>query len=296
MAKITKLLANTNTGKLIISATSTGKTVDDNNNVLHHKFTKIYVDVTDTFNCNNEPSSLATVKTLNIDFDTDFTNYEIDLNDLLCSDPTSDLFFVWIEEYEYKESVLRNGFYTDDSINNVEMVYSTDGTNYYKATLTDGEIVDDRFTVITQSEYTLAQANADDDYVVQLCTDSDDNIYLIVTDSEGNSKYYVGDVTNEYLVEELTYQEYLDTTCTESSFNYIFGVTLSVRDFYESILKRIEVKDTNCCNADCSDVNFMLAWSGFNLARALQQYRQMIYYWKLLHNSKVSDSNCGCNG
>lgn len=296
MAKITKLLANTNTGKLIISATSTGKTVDDNNNVLHHKFTKIYVDVTDTFNCNNEPSSLATVKTLNIDFDTDFTNYEIDLNDLLCSDPTSDLFFVWIEEYEYKESVLRNGFYTNDSINNVEMVYSTDGTNYYKATLTDGEIVDDRFTVITQSEYTLAQANADDDYTVQLCTDSDDNIYLVVTDSGGNSKYYVGDITNGYLVEELTYQEYLDTTCTMSNFSYIFGVTLSVRDFYESILKRIEVKDTNCCNADCSDVNFMLAWSGFNLARALQQYRQMIYYWKLLHNSKVSDSNCGCNG
>lgn len=296
MAKITKLLANTNTGKLIISATSTGKTVDDNNNVLHHKFTKIYVDVTDTFNCNNEPSSLATVKTLNIDFDTDFTNYEIDLNDLLCSDPTSDLFFVWIEEYEYKESVLRNGFYTDDPINNVEMVYSTDGTNYYRAALTDGEIVDDRFTVITQSEYTLAQANADDDYTVQLCTDSDDNIYLVVTDSGGNSKYYVGDITNEYLVEELTYQEYLDTTCTMSNFSYIFGVTLSVRDFYESILKRIEVKDTNCCNADCSDVNFMLAWSGFNLARALQQYRQMIYYWKLLHNSKVSDSNCGCNG
>ena len=296
MAKITKLLANTNTGKLIISATSTGRTIDDHNDVLHHKFTKIYIDVTDTFNCSNEPSSLATVKTLNIGFDTDLTNYEIDLNDLLCSDPTSDLFFVWIEEYEYKERVLSNGFYTDNPTDNEGMVYSTDGTNYYKAKLADGEIADDNFTVITQAEYTLAQANADDDYTVQLCTDSDGNIYLIVTDSEGNSKYYIGDISNEYLVKELTYQEYLKATCTVSDFSYIFGVTLSVRDFYESILKRVEVKDTNCCKADCSDVNFMLAWHGFNLAKALQQYRQMVYYWRLLHNSKVSNSNCGCNG
>lgn len=296
MAKITKLLANTNTGKLIISATSTGRTIDDHNDVLHHKFTKIYIDVTDTFNCSNEPSSIATVKTLNIGFDTDLTNYEIDLNDLLCSDPTSDLFFVWIEEYEYKERVLRNGFCTYDTTNNEWIVYSTDDTKYYKAKLADGEIADDNFNVIEQSEYVSAQDNAGDDYTVQLCTDSDGNIYLIVTDSVGNSKYYIGDISNEYLVKKLTYQEYLKATCTASDFSYIFGVTLSVRDFYESILKRIEVKDTNCCKADCSDVNFMLAWNGFNLAKALQQYRQMVYYWRLLHNSKVSNSNCGCNG
>lgn len=78
-----------------------------------------------------------------------------------------------------------------------------------------------------------------------------------------------------------------------------FGVTLSVKNFYDLLLNHISiVADNDCnCNPDCSDVNFMLAWQGFNLSKILQDYNKMIYYWKILHsfgNSTVS-TGCGCN-
>ena len=93
MARITKLLIDTVANKLIISATSTGKTTDDTS-TYHHKFTTIKFDVTDTFNCSNEPSSVATTHTLDIGFDTDLVNYEVSLADILPNNPTLDLFFI----------------------------------------------------------------------------------------------------------------------------------------------------------------------------------------------------------
>ena len=78
-----------------------------------------------------------------------------------------------------------------------------------------------------------------------------------------------------------------------------FGVTLSVKDFYSILLNHISVvADDDCeCNPDCSDVNFMLAWQGFNLSKILQDYNKMIYYWNILHSigSKTSSFGCNCN-
>lgn len=78
-----------------------------------------------------------------------------------------------------------------------------------------------------------------------------------------------------------------------------FGVTLSVKDFYDLLLNHIDIisEDSCTCKPDCSEVNFMLAWQGFNLAKSLQDYNQMIYYWNILHKtgSNSNHSGCGCN-
>lgn len=75
-----------------------------------------------------------------------------------------------------------------------------------------------------------------------------------------------------------------------------FGTTLSVKDFYSYILNSININEGDYCNINCSDVNFVLAWNGFNLAMALRNYKQMIYYWNILHKAKSSSGNsCNCN-
>lgn len=196
MAVITKLQVDASNEQLIVSATSNGITQDGETS-LHHKFTKIYVDTCCTFNCKNEPSSKALIKTLTADdfnsnwIDGDLTDYTIPFSDIIVEDVLNEVLFVWIEE--------------------------------------------------------------------------------ITCDEKGNQlgKY---DIT------------------------YLFGVTLHVQSLYNILLNHININECKC-KPDCSDVNFMLAWDGFNLAKTLQDYRQMCYYWQILHKNKttISSTGCGCN-
>lgn len=193
MVTITKLQVDVVNKKLIISATSKGAVNDT-----HHKFTKVQIDVTNTFVCYNEPSSIAVSSmTFDIpvpedatsDYDWDLVDFEIPFSSILSDDVANDVVFVWLTEEEY------------DSHNNLQ----ADGSE-------------------------------------------------------------VG-----------------------------FGVTLSVSTFYNLLLNHIKINTTGCCKAGCSDIDFMLAWDGFNLAKTLQDYRKMIYYWKLLHKQTVNNSNNSCN-
>lgn len=104
------------------------------------------------------------------------------------------------------------------------------------------------------------------------------------------------DVANDILFIWLTEEEYSSEGVLQDNTEVGFGLTLSVSTFYNLLLNHIKIKSSsNCCNASCSDVDFMLAWNGFNLAKTLQDYRQMIYYWRLLHRtSNDSDNPCNC--
>lgn len=79
-----------------------------------------------------------------------------------------------------------------------------------------------------------------------------------------------------------------------------FCVTLSVSTLYELLLNHIKVNTDICCNTTCSDINYVLAWNGFNLAKSLakvtpSEYRNMIYYWSILHKKASENSNeCTC--
>lgn len=202
MATITKLQVDVANQKLIISATSSGVTTDSSSNTFHHRFTKVYIDTTCTFNCKNEYSTssvaieipddaITTNATLHDDehFDGDLVDFEIPFSDIYNStDIANDILFIWIEETEY------------------------------------------------------------------------------------------------------------DFTYSAVDINYFFGVTLSVSTFYETLLNHIKLNAKECCKATCSDVNFMLAWHGFNLAKTLQEYKQMVYYWNIMHNNKSSvSSGCECS-
>ena len=203
MVNITKLKVDVDNEQLLISATSKGETTD--NATYHHRFTKVFIDTTTTFNCYNEPSSYATTIDIplpedsdsGIDYDKDLEDYAIPFSDILCDDIANDVLFVWLEEVEY------------DNLNP-----------------------------------------------------------LHVRDMPASSDY-----TNP---------------------DYGFGVTLSVATFYNLLLENLKIKSEDCCDTDCSDVNMMIAWQGFNLAKTLGEYKQMIYYWKLLHNV-ISDISTGCN-
>lgn len=199
MATISKLKVDLDNQKLIISATSSRNTDSEH----HYRFTKIYIDVSNTFNCKNEPSTIATnsaitIKTIDetgakVDYpkDTDLEDYEVSFSDILCTDDfDNELFFVWIEESVYNEE----------------------------------------------------------------------------------------DIDNSVPIPQ------------------VFGVTLNVQQFYELLLNHISIKNECECDVDCSEVNFMLAWNGFNLSKTLQEYHQMIYYWKILHSvGSSTKSSCGCN-
>lgn len=76
----------------------------------------------------------------------------------------------------------------------------------------------------------------------------------------------------------------------------LFEFLFSEGTFYSHLLDYIKINSENCCNTDCSDVNFMLAWNGFSLAMSVRDYQQMIYYWNILHYKTGKNSGgCGCN-
>lgn len=270
MITITKLQVNTVTNHLVISAT------DDTDS---YKFTKIAIDSASTFNCKNEESTSAV--TINIDgFEENqpLVDYKVEFNDIYnIKNPESDLFFVWVYADEYKEYLgyLYEGF-----------IYFTDGNdNYYKFIDFEGE-------VFTSSESEYKTAKSAGSAVVKSYKHN----------SKGYVKYFGGDSDEYYYFEDTSFTETTEEDYNlnrSKQFSYpAFGLTLSVKDFYNLLLNNIEIqtKDSTHCNPSCSDVNFMLAWQGFNLAKSLQDYNQMVYYWNILHslNTSSSHSNC-CN-
>ena len=79
-----------------------------------------------------------------------------------------------------------------------------------------------------------------------------------------------------------------------------FAITLHVGTFFDLILSNINIignECNNCKNVECSDVNFMLAWQGFDLAKTLGKYKQMVYYWNIMHNvsNQYNNSSCNCH-
>ena len=79
--------------------------------------------------------------------------------------------------------------------------------------------------------------------------------------------------------------------------NYDFVIALSVETFYKLLLNTININSCNPCkdNVSCSYVNTMLAWDGFNLAKSTRNYKRMVYYWNIVHNSSnKSNNNCKC--
>jgi hypothetical protein len=202
MATITKLQVDVDNEKLLIGAKTTGQTTV-NGNIRHHKFTKVYIDTVNTFNCVNEFSSSASVYNITTtNYDKDSTGedgqdpiIEVPFSAILSDDIPNELLFVWLQEDEYDNADPHN-----------------------------------RLTI---------------------------------------------DKTAEHL----------------------FGLTLSVKTFYDLLLNNINIKNECSCDTTCSDVDIMLAWNGFNLAKTLQNYRQMIYYWQVIHkraNASYTGS-CNCN-
>lgn len=275
MITITKLQVNTVTNNLVISATD---------NTDSYKFSKIMIDSSNTFNCKSEESTKAvSIQIDDIEENSDLVDYKIPFNDIYnVENPESDLFFVWVYADDYKDYL---GYLYGEAI------YFTDGhDNYYYVTNGEdpfsGEIHES-----TEAAYKTAKQAAET-YIMKSYRD-DTKLYI---------KYYTESVMKYYMISnsettftEITEEEYNDSRKTQVPYP-AFGLTLSVKDFYNLLLNNIEIqtKDSTHCNPSCSDVNFMLAWQGFNLAKTLQDYNQMIYYWKILHGFNNTSSYTSC--
>lgn len=277
MITITKLQVNTVNNNLVISAT------DDNTD--YYKFTKAYIDSTKTFNCKNEESVYADKIDIDANDNTPLSDYKIPFSDIITSEtPENDILFVWLEAMEGYE---RHEMYrvADDShgISYGHYVSFGDGS-YYRVTSS--------VMACTESDYLIAKQYGEENG----CAVKRSNYYYVNT-PDSSWEYFVsvinGGATSSH---EITKEEFDEAT----SYNVkAFGVTLSVKNFYDLLLNHIniEASDSCNCNVDCSDVNFMLAWQGFNLSKSLQDYNQMIKYWKILHSTgdNTSSSGCGCN-
>lgn len=289
MILITKLQVDTVNNCLVISAS------DDN--TTGYQFTKMYIDSTSTFNCKNEPSSSATQITfkdsssLAYPVNTPLTNYKVEFNDIICSEhPENDVLFVWI--YCNEASEVYDGFLSIIDT----YYYFTDGSKYYK---TYG--IEDVYSVteVTKSDYEYAGSTRYAYPKIESYGDKDFVFIKYKSDEDAAYTYYKVDKSSlESGASEISESEYVVNSLHENP-QPSFGVTLSVKNFYELLLNHIDItaQDSCNCNPDCSDVNFMLGWQGFNLAKTLQDYNQMIYYWNILHKfgSSSSSSGCGCN-
>lgn len=300
-ATITKLAVDATNEKLLILATSSGETTESG--VTHyHKFTNIYIDTTQTFNCNNSPSSNAVTIALDLDFnenlhssestDSSEIPYEVPFSDILSNDVANDIVFVWIEETDYYPQEYSGYYYNNN-------YYLTDKNNsyYVVSSLAENAVL----SASTETDYNAAAASADENHTITTYVNGD-TMYIHHEDSsESTETYFTQDMTSLSTgLETSTESDYLDEDnrfiADDDVPPCLFGVTLSVRFLYELILDKINIKNENDCNANCSDVNFMLAWNGFNLAKNLGEYKQMIYYWRLLHQvSSSSTSGCGCS-
>lgn len=274
---ITKLQVNTVTKNIVISASESSDS---------YKFSHIDIDTQDTFNCKNaESTSAVNIQIKNIEENTDLKDYKIPFDSIYNSqDPVNDIFFIWIYADIYKDYV---GYKSED-----DFIVFTDGTNYYKTTSFENSIL-----LSNETEYKNAKTYSESIPILK-SYNSGLKIKIKYKDTE-EYKYYSIDTTDLSVALEIDEEEFEEgRTKSEQSLIPSFGVTLSVKDFYELLLNHIDiVAQDNCsCDTDCSDVNFMLAWQGFNLAKTLQDYNQMINYWRILHKYNTSTSaGCTCN-
>lgn len=113
-----------------------------------------------------------------------------------------------------------------------------------------------------------------------------ESFYLI-----GNDNPYAAGIVDIY--DGSTLIGSVDCRCD----NYDFVIALSVETFYKLLLNTININNCNPCkdNIDCSEVNTMLAWDGFNLAKSTRNYKQMVYYWNIIHNQANKSNSRGCN-
>lgn len=285
-AEIKKLQVDVDANLLSILATTSGQTTEGGE-TFHHKYYKVAIDSTKTFNCKNEPSTSATTINVTVAQDTNLDK-NISFDDIICSsDIENDILFIWLYEKKYVIRPILNTLAEDFD------VFITDGTEYYKCHM--GEDYKLEEMVMTKTEAPLHA----EEFGTSLVYYAGKYIYF-----EHKDLYYRMNRTS-LEVEELTIDKYPvysdhDTTYNDDHYpdNVLFGVTLSVKSFYELLLNHIDIVSSDTCNCkvECSDVNFMLAWDGFNLAKTLQDYNQMIKYWNILHKSNTATySSCGCN-
>lgn len=274
---ITKLQVNTVTKNIVISASESSDS---------YKFSRIYIDTQNTFNCKNaESTSAVSIQIENIDENIDLKDYKIPFDSIYNSqDPVNDVFFIWIYADIYKDYV---GYKSED-----DFIVFTDGTNYYKTTSFENSIL-----LSNETEYKNAKTYSESIPILK-SYNSGLKIKIKYKTTEEYT-YYSIDTTNLSGATEIDEEEFEEgRTKSEQSLIPSFGVTLSVKDFYELLINHIDIvaQDTCSCEANCSDVNFMLAWQGFNLAKTLQDYNQMINYWRILHKYNTSTSvGCTCN-
>lgn len=304
MAQITKLAVDVNNEKVVISATSSGKVVDTvANKIYHHKFTKVIMDNSTTFNCSNSPSVNAVSFNLNKNYDENLSNEEIAFNSIPYKDISNELLFVWLEETKYVEQyTVYEGFVVDSDITNYLTLYFTDGTKYYRVSYEDPENIDmSTFEDdVTSETFKTEKESASSNYnVLGYREGVDGKYYIKIVEGTNIIRYNVFDLT-EKTVDDCREIDYTNTlykiVTNEDNPTYIFGVTLSVSTLYQLLFNRINIASNSCCKVECSDVNTMLAWQGFNLAKNLGEYKQMVKYWKILHRTTNLDtSTCGCS-
>lgn len=84
---------------------------------------------------------------------------------------------------------------------------------------------------------------------------------------------------------------------SKEDFAYYMGITFSVNLLYTLLLDTIDIKGEGCCEVDCTNVERMMAWMAFMLAKKLSDPKAMIKYWKILHQLGLnSTTGCSCNG
>lgn len=313
MATINKLYVDTANEKLIIKATSSG--AEDSSAL--YKFTKISIDTTLTFNCSESPSSNATEIKLDLDYNEDI-DMEIYFLDIYSEDVPNDLIFVWLDEVKYT-AIETSGFVNDETAPNYGRMLTVNNNAVWAVFVMNDNVVPDNSAalsiaglkdtnntnLININEYlngTYPNGQINNDFVVESIRKAN-GLYVKVTYNNTTTYYkmtyhddYTGATSLRYRLNIIESSEYPTKSTDIEMMPSTFGVTLSVNTLYNNILDKIDIKDETCCQVDCSDVNYMLAWNGFNLSKSLKQYKQMIYYWNILHKGNLATStSCNCN-
>lgn len=78
-------------------------------------------------------------------------------------------------------------------------------------------------------------------------------------------------------------------------YNFFMRPIYDIEYLLQKVFKSLKINnDKDNCNVSCSDVNIMLAYTGFDIAEQVENYKKMVYFWNIINKTENVNNNCDC--
>lgn len=109
------------------------------------------------------------------------------------------------------------------------------------------------------------------------------------------------DLTFIFIEEDVYNQE--DQTYIWEELQYFCKPLYDSQLLIDNVLEDMTINsDKDSCSVPCSDVNILLAYTGFDISEKNGLYKKMVYFWSLINkfedisSNLITKTNCNCRG